>query len=63
MPFYEASSRARQRLFVVSSLSDDDCKKILEAFQVKGYIERDPECEKAYACELIEDHLGGVLRG
>ncbi len=62
MPFYEASSRARQRLFVVSSLSEDDCKKILEAFQAKGYIDRDPECEKAYACELIEDHLGGVLR-
>ena len=62
MPFYEASSRARQQLFVVSSLTEGDCEKILKTFQAEGRIQRDPDCEKAYACELIEDHLGGVIR-
>jgi hypothetical protein len=62
MPFYEASSRARQRLFVVSALAENDCEDVLKVFQDAGLIKRDPECEKAYTCELIEDHLGGVLR-
>lgn len=62
MPFYEASSKAKQRLYVVSSLTDADCDEVLKNFQDEGCIKRDAECEKAYACELIEDHLGGVLR-
>lgn len=62
MPFYEASSRARQRLYVVSTLNSDDCRQILDKFEHDGYIKRDPDCEKAYESELIEDHLGCILK-
>ena len=62
MPFYEGSSRARQRLYVVSSLSEDDCSDILKKFEEENRIKRDSDCEKAYALELIEDHLGGEVK-
>ena len=44
MPFYEGASRARQRLVVFASMSDDDCSEVVAAYSEDGKV---VSCENA----------------
>ena len=53
MPFYEAASRARQKLVVFASLSTADCRDILAAFAGREIEGKDsPEARLAAQFQL-----------
>ena len=49
MPFYEGASRARRRLVVFASMSDDDCSEVVAAYSEDGKVVSCGNARSAFA--------------
>ena len=60
MPFYEGASRARQRLVVFASMSDEDCADVVAAYSGKKEKAVALDCARAKfaeVCCMAEDQM------